>query len=87
MQILLSRTTPPPKTEAWHWESPLGVSMRSGIISIYLDQSLSPWFILSEILLTVPKFSTNPANLSTGNDTVYDMFDKIVTAGNAPNAV
>ena len=46
-----------------------------------------PSFILPEILLTIPEFSTNPADLSAGSDTVHDMFDKIVTAGNAADAV
>ena len=44
-------------------------------------------FVLPEILLTIPEFSTNPTDLSTGNDTVHDMFDKIVTAGYAADAV
>ena len=46
-----------------------------------------PSFVLPEILLTIPEFSTNPADLSAGSDTVHDMFDKIVTAGNAADAV
>ena len=47
----------------------------------------APSFILPEILLTIPEFSTNPADLSAGSDSVHDMFDKIVTAGNAADAV
>ena len=46
-----------------------------------------PSFILPEVLLTIPEFSSNPADLSAGSDTVHDMFDKIVTAGNAADAV